>query len=115
MPKPFIVERAGLLSSLLVIVSAIVVAVGLASITVAGFGLGGLGGPLLLVGLVFFVAGLYWLVSYLRAISSLNELLGEESKASFVKNLDEAGYLAWRLPQKYEDALADAKRRFGIK
>ncbi len=115
MPKPFIVERAGLLSSLLVILSAILVAVGLASITVAGFGLGGLGGPLLVIGLVLFVAGIYWLISYLRAISSLKELLGEESKAAFVKNLDEAGYLAWRLPQKYEDELGEAKKRFGIK
>ncbi len=70
---------------------------------------------MLLVGIILFAVGLYWLVSYLRTISSLKELMGEESKAAFIKNLDEAGYLAWRLPQRYEDELADRKRRFGIK
>ena len=115
MSKPFVVERAGLLSSLILIASLVMIAVGLADATVGGLGLGGWGGPLLVAGLLIFVVGLYWLVSYLKTISALKELIGIESKAAFIKELDEAGYLAWRLPQKYEDALAERKKRFGIK
>ncbi|HXZ24127.1 MAG TPA: hypothetical protein VEH08_05270 [Methanomassiliicoccales archaeon] len=115
MPKPFVVERAGLLSTLILALSLVMIAVGLADVTVGGLGLGGWGGPMLVVGLLIFVVGLYLLVSYLKMISEIKDLMSIDSKAAFIKELDEAGYLAWRLPQKYEDELAERKKRFGLK
>ena len=42
----------------------------------------------------------------------LLKYLKVDSKAKFVKNMEEIEYLAWVLPRKYEDMVIDKKRQF---
>lgn len=63
-------------------------------------------GPALIVG------GAWWLYDSIRKIMQLYEYLNVDSKAKFVKNLDEIEYLAWLLPRKYEELVLDKKKQF---
>ena len=56
----------------------------------------------------------WWYYDYLKKIRELAELIDTPSKAKFVRNLDEIEYLAWSLPQRYEDKVLTKKKNFKI-
>ncbi len=115
MAKPFLTEHAGHLSLSISLVSGFLVAVALADITTGALGIGGWSWYLLIAGVIAFAVGIIWLAGHLKTVRDFQAYLEEDSKAAFVRNLDEAEYLAWRLPMKYEEELAEKKRGFGLK
>lgn len=56
----------------------------------------------------------WWLYDFFRKTRELAELIDTPSKAKFVRNLDEIDYLAWSLPQRYEDQVLSKKKEFKI-
>ena len=56
----------------------------------------------------------WWYYDYVKKTRELAELIDTPSKAKFVRNLDEIEYLAWSLPQRYEDTVLTKKREFKI-
>ncbi len=67
---------------------------------------------LLVIGPIMLVGGLWWFIDSVKKTLELTKYLKVESKAKFVKNLEEIEYLAWVLPRKYEDMVIDKKRQF---
>jgi H+/Cl- antiporter ClcA len=63
------------------------------------------------IGLIICV---WWLYDYVKKIRELAELIDTPSKAKFVRNLDDIEYLAWSLPQRYENTVLKKKREFKI-
>lgn len=57
---------------------------------------------------------IWWLYDYIKKTRELAELIDTPSKAKFVRNLDDIEYLAWSLPQRYENLVLDKKREFKI-
>jgi predicted membrane channel-forming protein YqfA (hemolysin III family) len=115
MAKPFFTEHAGRLSLLISLLSGFVVAVALADMSDGNLGLDGWSAYLLVGGFLVFLVGIIWFATFLKNVRDLKTFLDEKSKAAFVKNLDDAEYVAWKLPMKYEEELAAKKRSFGIK
>ena len=115
MAKPFSVERTLELSALITVVGIVLAVVGLADITAGTAGLGGWSIWALLAGVIVFLFGIYWLAGYLRNVRDFKELMDEQSKAAFIKNMDEIEYLAWKLPMRYENELLEKKKRFGVR
>lgn len=56
----------------------------------------------------------WWFYDYVSKIRELAELIDTPSKGKFVRNLDEIEYLAWSLPQKFEDKVIRKKKEFKI-
>ncbi len=56
----------------------------------------------------------WWYYDYVKKIRELAELIDTPSKAKFVRNLDDIEYLAWSLPQRYEDKVLTKKKDFKI-
>lgn len=56
----------------------------------------------------------WWLYDFVRKTRELAELIDTPSKAKFVRNLDEIDYLAWSLPQRYEDIVIAKKKEFKV-
>ena len=69
---------------------------------------------LLVIGPIMLVGGAWWLIDSVRKSLELLKYLKVDSKAKFVKNLEEIAYLAWVLPRKYEDLVIDKKRQFKV-
>ena len=115
MAKPFLTEHAGHLSLLIALVSGFVVAVALADMSTGSLGLDGWSAYLLVAGLIAFLVAIIWLATYLKTVRDFKALVDENSKAVFIRNIDDAEYLAWKLPMKYERELAEKKRSFGLK
>ncbi len=69
---------------------------------------------LLVIGPIMLVGGAWWLIDSVRKSLELLKYLKVDSKAKFVKNLEEIEYLAWVLPRKYEDLVIDKKRQFKV-
>lgn len=65
-------------------------------------------------GPIGFVACIWWLYDYLKKTRELARLIDTPSKAKFVRNLDEIEYLAWNLPQRFEDKVLTKKKEFGL-
>lgn len=63
------------------------------------------------IGLVVCV---WWVYDYIRKVRELKELIDTPSKAKFVRNLDDIEYLAWNLPQRFEDEVIAKKREFKL-
>jgi len=57
---------------------------------------------------------IWWLYDYVKKIRELASLIDTPSKAKFVRNLDEIEYLAWSLPQKFEDLVIKKKKDLKI-
>jgi hypothetical protein len=57
---------------------------------------------------------IWWFYDYIRKTRELSSLIDTPSKAKFVRNLDEIEYLAWSLPQKFENDVLQKKRDFKI-
>lgn len=68
----------------------------------------------LVVGPLLVLAGGWWLLDSVRKSLELMNYLKIDSKAKFVKNLDDIEYLAWVLPRKYEEMVIDKKKQFKI-
>ena len=116
MTKPFMVERAPLTSTALAIVGMAIALLGLYGLMVSGsLDLWGLEYLLAILGVLFFMVGVYWLLTYTSRVRRFHILLEENRKAVFIKNLDDVEYLAWRLPTKFESELAEKKRQMGVK
>lgn len=56
----------------------------------------------------------WWLYDFIRKTRELARLIDTPSKAKFVRNLDDIEYLAWSLPQRYEDKVLAKKREFKL-
>lgn len=116
MSKPFTVQHAGLLSLTILVVGAGMVAVGLLDLMGYRFKeVGSWGYWILGIGALLLLIGVIWLWIYAANKRKFNRLMEEQSKAAFVKKLDDVEYLAWRLPMKYEERLIDKKKQFGMK
>jgi len=115
MPKPVLIEHAGELYLATVVVSGFVTVVGLADLTTQSLGLGGWAYWMVIGGMLAFLVGLYQFATHLRDLRDFNALMTEESKANFVRSLDDVEYLAWKLPSKCEERLMEKKKQFGVK
>lgn len=115
MAKPFAVERSMELSVLTTLVGIVLAVAGLVDLTDGTAGLGSWSFWTLIAGLIVFAFGIYWLAGYLRNVRDFKALMVEQSKANFIKNLDDVEYLAWKLPSRYEDELVEKKKRFGLR
>jgi hypothetical protein len=109
------VERAIELSALMTFVGIALAVISLTDISTGTAGLGAWSYWMVVVGLIVFAFGIYWLAGYLRSVRDFKRLIEEKSKATFVKDLDDIEYLAWKLPIRYEDELAEKKKRLGMK
>jgi hypothetical protein len=56
----------------------------------------------------------WWLYDYIRKTRELADLIETPSKAKFVRNLDDIEYLAWALPQRFEDRVLAKKKEFKL-
>lgn len=66
----------------------------------------------LVVGPIMVLSGGWWLFDSVRKSLQLVNYLKIDSKARFVKNLDDIEYLAWVLPRKYEEMVIEKKKQF---
>ncbi len=66
----------------------------------------------LVVGPVLLISGGWWLYDSVRKTFELMSFLKIDSKAKFVRNLDDIEYLAWVLPRKYEELVIEKKKQF---
>lgn len=115
MPKPFRVEHANPIAFIVVVAGAALTVVGLVDLNDDLLGIDGWVYWLLGAGIIAFLIGLYMVISYLRLVSDFDDLMKVESKAEFVRRLDDVEYIAWRLPSKYEARLSVKKKELGIK
>jgi len=114
MGKPLMVERAPLFFTLLTAAGLLMGAISAWIILASSTVLGGWEYWILVLGVICLLAGIWWMVSYLSRVSKFHHLMSEESKAAFIRKLDELEYLAWRLPGEYERRLDERKRELGI-
>ena len=56
---------------------------------------------LAVIGPLGFLLSLWWILDYVLKVRKLKRLIDTESKAKFIKNLDDIEYIAWRLPKKF--------------
>jgi ABC-type nickel/cobalt efflux system permease component RcnA len=115
MAKPFAVERAMELSVSMTLIGVVLAVMGLTDITTGTASLGGWSMLAMVAGLIIFAFGIYWLAGYLRDVRDFKNLLEEQSKAAFIKELDDTEYLAWKLPTRFEEELQEKKKRLGVK
>ncbi len=69
---------------------------------------------LVVIGPIGLVVSLWWLYDYEKKIRELAKLTDTPSKAKFVRNIDDIEYLAWVLPQRFEDKVLEKKKEFKI-
>ena len=62
-----------------------------------------------LIGVVGFVVVLWWALDYVSKVRKFKELIDTESKAKFLKNMDEIEFVAWHLPKKYRAIVSQKK------
>lgn len=116
MEKPFIVQYLVPLSLTMLIVGAVMVVVGILDLTGNGFqGMGNWGYWIAGIGCFVLVIGFAWHLSYRLHARKFRKLMGEKSKAVFVKQIDDIDYLLERLPMMYDDELMSKKKELGIK
>ncbi len=63
---------------------------------------------------IAFIVCVWWLYDYIAKTRELHELIDTPSKAKFVRNLDDIEYLAWVLPQRFEDKVLKKKKDLKI-
>lgn len=69
---------------------------------------------LVVIGPIGLVVCLWWLYDYIKKKRELAELIDTPSRAKFVRNLDDIEYLAWALPQRFEDKVLEKKKEFKL-
>lgn len=116
MAKPILVERAALLSAVFLLIGLLPTMAGTYLLSTEGLeGSKGWSYWLISIGVILLLVGVLWMVKLNLAIRKFQTLIQEKSKATFLKNLDEMEYLAWRLPSAYGDELALKKEEFKLK
>jgi hypothetical protein len=115
MPKPFLVEHVEVLCLLFLLVGGGLLGVSVVSLTGSSIELGGWAWYTAIIGAILLLIGVLWLIKIGLTVRKLNRHLREESKAVFQKSLDDAEYLAWTLPSRYEAKLVEKKREFGLR
>jgi aspartokinase-like uncharacterized kinase len=68
-----------------------------------------LAGPLILI------AGGWYFFDNIKKRKEFKELMETTSKAKFIRNMDRAEFLAWRLTMDHQRQLMDKKKEFHIK
>jgi hypothetical protein len=61
------------------------------------------------IGVVGFLIVLWWVIDYILKVRKLKDLIDTESKAKFIKNMDEIDFIAWRLPKKFKTLVSEKK------
>ncbi|OGS42534.1 MAG: hypothetical protein A3K67_07630 [Euryarchaeota archaeon RBG_16_62_10] len=61
-----------------------------------------------------FIVCFWWFYDYIMKTRELSDLIDTPSKAKFVRNMDDIDYLAWSLPQRFEDRVIAKKREFKL-
>jgi H+/Cl- antiporter ClcA len=56
----------------------------------------------------------WWLYDYVKKTRELAKLIDTPSRAKFVRNIDDIEFLAWSLPQRFEDKVLAKKKEFGL-
>lgn len=69
----------------------------------------------LIIALAMIIIGGYYIYSFRTMLKEFRNLIDENSKARFIKNLDRIEELAWRLHPKYEKIVIEKKKEFKIK
>lgn len=69
---------------------------------------------LVVIGPIAFTVCIWWFYDYIRKTRELAELIDTPSKAKFVRNMDEIEFLAWSLPQRFEDKVLAKKKGFKL-
>jgi len=69
---------------------------------------------LVVIGPIGLVVAIWWLYDFFKKTRKLASLIGTPSKAKFVRNLDDIEYLAWSLPQRFEDEVLKKEKEFGV-
>jgi len=69
---------------------------------------------LVVIGPIGLIVCLWWFYDYLKKKRELARLIDTPSRAKFVRNLDDIEYLAWVLPQRFEDKVLEKKREFKL-
>jgi hypothetical protein len=69
---------------------------------------------IVVIGPIGLVVCAWWFYDFVKKTRKLAKLIDTPSKAKFVRNLDEIEYLAWSLPQRYEDQVIAKKREFKL-
>lgn len=116
MSKPIQVEKAGPISISMVVLGIVLIIVALLALFKIAFTeMGNWDYWVLIVGAGVVLVGAIWFISYFLNVRKFRKLIVEKSKASFIKELDNLEYLAWRLPSRYEEELLAKKKNFGLK
>jgi hypothetical protein len=115
MAKPFQVEHARSIAVIVAVAGIILSAVSMPDLLGVATILGDWSWWTFAIGLIMFVIGIYLLIVYLRNVTAFEELMQQKSKAEFVRRQDDAEYLAWRLPSKFEVRLVEKKKEFNVK
>lgn len=69
----------------------------------------------LVVGALMVVGFVWWLVDLITRHRKFNEIMAIESRNQFVKQQEEAEFIAWKLYGDYANRLAEKKRSLRIK
>lgn len=69
---------------------------------------------IVVIGPIGLIVCLWWFYDYVKKTRKLAKLIDTPSKAKFVRNLDDIEYLAWSLPQRFEDRVIAKKKEFKI-
>jgi len=69
---------------------------------------------LVVAGPIGLVVCLWWLYDYIKKKRDLARLIDTPSRSKFVRNLDDIEYLAWVLPQRFEDQVLEKKKEFRL-
>jgi hypothetical protein len=77
-------------------------------------GLGGWASWVVIIAPIGLIISGWWLYDFFRKTRKLTGLIDTTSKAKFVRNQDDIEYLAWSLPQRYEDKVISKKREFKL-
>lgn len=75
---------------------------------------GGWSSWLVVIGPIGLIICIIWLYDYYKKARKLSQLMDTPSRAKFVRNLDDIEYLAWSLPQRYEDKVIAKKKELGL-
>ena len=70
---------------------------------------------LIIIGPVFLGIGAYYLHDGHNKKKEIEEYLNTDSKATFIRNMDDIEYLAWRLGEPYVTRVIKKKKEFRIK
>jgi H+/Cl- antiporter ClcA len=69
---------------------------------------------IVVIGPLGLVVCIWWLYDYVKKTKELAKLIDTPSRAKFVRNIDDIEFLAWSLPQRFEDRVLAKKKEFGL-